>query len=410
MKMKTQNWKIYLAALFSVALCLALGVPAHAGGGFGGGGFGGGGFGGFGGGGGGGGGNRGSSGSQASYTPNGQVGNATISIDDNGNIVAMGDEETIRQIQDAVAAMDRPKPQVLIKVVFLEVLHSSSLDIGIEGAYGNTFGGTNNPITAAAAHAFGASPVGSIFSPTNVNSVGQQIGNFAPNPPGAGLYTVLGTDFQATLRAIATAGKAQLLSRPSVLARDRQPATIQVGQNVPLITGVNFTTFGNQINTITYTPVGIILRVTPYINTVNGTVQMVVSPSTSQLDNSIQVPISAGVFAPVIDIRSADTVAITPDGQTVVIGGLMASAKTANDSKVPFLGDIPLLGNLFKRQTKTGAKSELLIFLTPHIVKTPTQLVALSEKEAAQHTLIEKSVSEEDLDKFLERVPMKKEK
>jgi general secretion pathway protein D len=156
--------------------------------------------------------------------------------------------------------------------------------------------------------------------------------------------------------------------------------------------------------------VGIILRVTPYINVINGTVQMIVSPSTSQLDNTIQVPISAGVFAPVIDIRSADTVAITPDGQTVVIGGLMASAKTSSDSKIPFLGDIPIIGNLFKRQTKTGAKSELLIFLTPHIVRTPTQLVALSDKEAVQHTLISKSVSEEDLDKFLERVPMKKEK
>jgi type II secretory pathway component GspD/PulD (secretin) len=122
------------------------------------------------------------------------------------------------------------------------------------------------------------------------------------------------------------------------------------------------------------------------------------------------VPISPGVNAPVIDIRSADTVAITPDGQTVVIGGLMASAKTANDSKIPILGDIPLLGNLFKRQTKTGAKSELLMFLTPHIVRTPTQLVALSDKEELQHSLIQKSVSEEELDKFLEHVPMKPEK
>src|SRR5262249_26966244 len=118
----------------------------------------------------------------------------------------------------------------------------------------------------------------------------------------------------------------------------------------------------------------------------------------------------AGVNAPVIDMRSADTVAITPDGQTIVVGGLMASAKTANESKIPLLGDIPLIGNLFKRRTNTGAKSELLIFLTPHILQPQTQLVALTDKESSQHTLIQKSVSEQELDKFLERVPMKKEK
>jgi general secretion pathway protein D len=116
------------------------------------------------------------------------------------------------------------------------------------------------------------------------------------------------------------------------------------------------------------------------------------------------------VNAPAIDIRRADTVAITPDGQTVVIGGLMASDKASNESKVPFLGDIPVLGNLFKRKTSSGTKTELMIFLTPHIVQAPDQLAALSSKEELQHRLIRKSVSEEELDRFLERVPVKKEK
>ena len=94
---------------------------------------------------------------------------------------------------------------------------------------------------------------------------------------------------------------------------------------------------------------------TPYI-TSDGYVQMIVQPSTSSLDNTLSIPIAPGVAAPVIDIRSADTVVITPDGQTVVIGGLMESDKSSSVSKVPFLGDIPLLGNLFKRTTKAGAK------------------------------------------------------
>ncbi len=402
--MKTNNWKKYLGLLLGLCLC---GVQQWGfagggfGGGFGGGGFGGGGF-------GGGGAGRGGTTSQQQYPPAGQVGNATISVDDSGNLVVYGDADTIKAIQDAVAAMDRPKPQVLIKVVFLEVQHNNSLDIGIEGGWGRNVGSTNNPLNVAAANAFGMSPLGSIFGTTN-NAYGQSLGAFAPNPPGAGLYTILGSDFQATLRAIAQAGKAQLLSRPSVLARDRQPATIQVGQQVPLITSVNFTTFGTQNNGISYQPIGIILRVTPFI-TPDGLVQMIVSPETSQLNTTVTVPIAAGVNAPAIDVRRADTVVITPDGQTVVIGGLMATSKSASESKIPFLGDIPLLGNLFKRRANAGTKSELLIFMTPHIVRTPMQLTALSDREEGQHTLIEKSVSEQDLDKFLERVPVKKQK
>lgn len=394
MKTQISTWKKSLAILACCGLCAATQVRAQRFGGFGG-------FGGF---------NRGnnnnnSSSSQQQYTPNGQVGSATLSLDDSGNLIVIGDDATIDQIKEVVSNLDRPQPQVLIKVVFLEVQHNNASDIGIEGGWGK---GIGNSMTGAVANAFGASSLGSVFSPTNLNVFGQPIGAFAPNPPGAGLYQILGSDFQATLRAIAQAGKVQLLSRPSILARDRQPATIQVGQDVPLITGVNFTTFGNQINTVTYEPVGIILNVTPFI-TPSGLVQMIVAPSTSQLDPTETVPISAGVNAPVIDMRSADTVAITPDGQTVVIGGLMGSAKSSSESKIPFLGDIPVLGNLFKRRTKSDTKTELLIFLTPHIVRTPTELAGMTEQERKRALMAPQSVDEQELDRFLEHVPVKRE-
>ena len=226
-------------------------------------------------------------------------------------------------------------------------------------------------------------------------------------PPGAGLYQVLGADFQATLRAIAQAGKAQLLSRPSIVARDRQPAQILIGQEVPLITGVNFTSFGNQINTITYQEVGIILKVTPYI-TADGMVQMIVSPQTSAIDQTTSIPISAGVSAPVIDIRSADTVVTTPDMQTVVIGGLMEADKASNDNKIPILGDIPLLGMLFKSHSQSNVKRELLIFLTPHILRSPAEYAGMTDEER-KHMLEPKSYSEQELDRFLEKVPAKKQ-
>lgn len=393
--MKQNNWKKLLATATAGFLCATATVNAQRFGGFGN-------FGrnnNFGG-------NNNSS-QQLPYTPNGQVGSANISVDDSGNLVVIGDEETIRQIKQVVANMDHPQPQVLIKVVFLEVQHNNALDLGVEGAFGKNIG---NSMTGTAANVFGLNGLNTLT--TNFNAVGPAtaVPALTQAVPGAGLYQILGNDFQATLRAIAQAGKAQLLSRPSILARDRQPATIVVGQTVPLITSVTFTGIaGIPVNNVTYQDVGIILTVTPFI-TPDGMVQMIVSPETSSIDPNLSVPISAGVNAPVIDKRSADTVAITPDGQTVVIGGLMSSDKSSSESKIPFLGDIPVLGNLFKRKTNNGSKTELLIFLTPHIVETREQLAAMSAREQGQNPLIKKSVSEDELDRFLERVPMKTEK
>ena len=351
----------------------------------------------------------GASGSGQSYNPNGGVGSATISIDpDTRNITVIADDDTMRQISMVISNLDRPQPQVLIKVVFLEVQHNDSSDIGIEGGWGGHVG--KSPGEGAFANGFGLSGLSSIVS-SNVNQFNQPLSSFqqiAPFAagPGAGLYQILGKDFQATLRTIAQAGKATLLSRPSIMARDSQPASIIVGQSVPLITSVSYNGLtGNPINSVTYTEIGIILKVTPFI-TADGMVQMIVQPQTSSLDPTITVPISTGVNAPVIDMRSADTVVVTPDGQTVVIGGLMQNDKSFTETKIPFLGDIPFLGNLFKRKVKSDSKSELLIFLTPHIVNAPTQMASVTTKERAA-TLSPETNSEKELDRFLEKVPLK---
>ena len=111
------------------------------------------------------------------------------------------------------------------------------------------------------------------------------------------------------------------------------------------------------------------------------------------------------VTAPIINIRSADTVVITPDGQTVVIGGLMQNTKLKTDTKVPLLGDIPLLGYLFKRTQSSDAKTELLMFLTPTIVKNPRDLALMSEREQARATESKKAFTEEELNRYLKDLP-----
>ena len=369
--------------------------------------------------------NRSATSSSATYNPAGNVGNANVMVDpDTHNLIIDADDETTKALMQVIKNLDRPQPQVLIKVVFLEVTHNNSLDFGIEGQYNGQSSAfhriasyltnysifTNTTITTT-----GGSTTTSTSTSIQPGTLQQQNSSYqfnnnfglANTPGSAGTYSLLGADFTATLRAIAQAGKAQLLSRPSVLARNNQPATIQIGQDVPLITNVRFDTFGNAINTVSYQPVGIILKVTPFI-TSEGLVQMIVQPSTSSIDPSQSIPISAGVNAPVIDVRSADTVVLTPDGQTVVIGGLMESDNGETVSKVPLLGDIPLLGNLFRHKVSTDAKTELLIFLTPHVIQAPSQLAMMTESEK-NHTLVPKSYSEDELDRFLEKVPVKKD-
>ena len=332
-----------------------------------------------------------SSSTSRQYVPNGDIGPVTFgSSPDTKQITFITDEETAKYVKQVIASLDRPKPQVLIKVVFLEVTYNNSLDIGVEG----TITGGKGHTSAIASNIFGLAATGAS----------------AASP--AGMYTILGKDFAATLRAIAQAGKTEVLSRPSILTRNNQQATISLGQQVPLISATRFDSLGNQINSVTYQSVGVILQVTPFI-TSEGMVEMIVSPQISELaDKSQWVPISNGsngsVSAPVINSRSADTVVVVPDGQTVVIGGLMENDKTTADSKIPILGDIPFIGNAFKHSVKTSTKTELIVFLTPHIVNQPTELAGLSARERANSLLMPKEFTEEELDRFLDTFPAKR--
>ena len=349
----------------------------------------------------------GGGGSTREYPNNTQVGDATISYDpETRKIIVITDEETNAQIKDVITSLDNPRPQVLIKVVFLEVTHNNSSDIGVEGGYVRKLGNTG---TGSIANAFGASAISSAATSSVPNVLGQNVQNMLPTPPGAGLYQVLGSDFQATLRAIAQAGKAEILSRPSILARNNQPATISLGQQVPLVSNTRFDAVNGQINTVTYQNVGIILRVTPFI-TPDGMVEMIVSPETSSLaDRSSWVPISANALAPVVNSRLADTVVVVPDGQTVVIGGLMQTQILESESKIPLLGDIPYLGNAFKRKIKSNQKTELMIFLTPVVIAAPGQLAGITAQERDRATLKPKMIPKTELDSLIDTLPVKPE-
>src|SRR5208283_1387584 len=313
---------------------------------------------------------NGSSSTSSSYNNNGTVGSATFAVDpDTHNIVVIADEQTAEQIQQVINNLDRPKPQVLIKVVFMEVNRNSSSQIGVQGGWTKNIGNTT---TGSVAQVFGLTGISSVAN--NFGGTGQPLAT-TPASPSGGFYQIVGSDYQATIQAIAQAGKAQVLSRPSILARDGQLAEIVVGQDVYLPSGVTFTTSGTTTTPVingTYTAVGIILDVTPFIGSDN-LIEMILEPKITYIDTSSpgQVIATSGgllstpVYAPNVNTRSANTVVITPDAQPVVIGGLISSDKSSSVTKIPLLGDIPVLGQLFKYTSKSDDKTELLIFLTP---------------------------------------------
>jgi len=319
-----------------------------------------------------------------------QMGTATVSVDaETRRVFVVTDEATAEFVTQVIKDLDRPTPQVLIKCVFLEATYTKDSDIGVEGIYQNTISSSASALNG----------LGTAESAFDLASSG-------------GIFSFVGSDLSVTLAALAKAGKTEILSRPSILARNNQPASINLGQQVPLITNTRFDNFGNQINTVSYEDVGINLSVTPFI-TDDNMVEMVVTPEISQLtDRSQWVPIAGGgtnaatsVSAPVINSRSADTVVVVPDGQTVVIGGLMQSTKLDSSEKVPILGDIPLLGFFFRHKVTSDAKTELMIFVTPHIVRRPSDLAAVTSAERGKTEITSKSFKEEDLNRYLDNLP-----
>jgi general secretion pathway protein D len=373
------------------------------------------------------------------YNNNGTVGTAQISVDPNThNIIVIADKDTSEQIQRVIESLDAPQRQVLIRAVFLEVTDTKASDLGFQGAY-TGHNGTFSQVTGFLTNSYsyqnqttianGGTTTTPILSP-NISAVqqsfnmGQNFGlpqTLAGAAGNGGVYQLIGSDFTGTLQAIASAGKAQVLSRPSILARDGQMAEIVVGQSIYLPSGVAFTAVGGSATTVptingNYQNVGIQLDVTPFIGA-NSLVQMILQPQITSIDTSTpgqqivgSTLFSGAVYAPNINKRSANTVVVTPDGETVVIGGLISNQKSSSDSKVPFLGDIPLLGQLFKFSAKANQKTDLLMFLTPHIVQMPSQLAALTARETGQAPMITNSISEQELDRYLEHVPVKKKK
>ena len=321
--------------------------------------------------------NRNQANSQTESSATDLKGEVTVVADnDTNSLMVMTSAKNYDRVKKIIDDLDRPIPQVLIKVLVAEVTHDGEVDLGVE------FSGLN------------------IRDSGNGFEIGTDFGVAAATD--GFKFSLIETNLNAAIHALESVGKLDVLSRPYILTSDNKKATITVGEEVPFIRDSRTTDQGSTINTIEYEDIGIILNVTPHINP-DGLVIMDVAPEISTLTGNT-VPISETVDAPTFAKRSASSRVAIQNGQTIVIGGLVQDRKTSTINKVPLLGDIPLVGELFKRTQDTKSKTELLIFITPHVADQPGLLQAISQSEENSQEIVKEAMEGKLYQRHLERM------
>ena len=229
---------------------------------------------------------------------------------------------------------------------------------------------------------------------TSKNVGGQGISNFSVGRVNSELgfgglvLSASGRNVTALLRALQESRRLEILSRPQIRSLDNQPAYIQVGQRVPRIIGSTVNQNG-QTNTVALENVGLIMGVTPRISP-DGTVVMEIDAEKSQLGPELEgIPVSVSadgtiIRSPRIDTTTAQATVSAASGETIVLGGLITKSSQQINRKVPWLGDLPLVRNLFRFDSNIEKRTELVIILTPHVIRSSMDSDRIKEMELAR--------------------------
>ncbi|MCB0308406.1 MAG: type II secretion system secretin GspD [Bdellovibrionales bacterium] len=266
--------------------------------------------------------------------------------------------------------LDIRRPQAFVEAMILEVDIDKASELGTASNLAGTISGSK---------VFGATTFGStssVFLPTDPTSLqGLAVGfqGRTIDIPLAGGESLSIPIFGGFFKALQTNGTVNVLSTPNILTQDNTEAEIVVGQVVPFITAQGRDVNNQPINQIQRENVAITLRLTPQINSSDELTLKIFQESQDLVSGP-----DVNTFGPTTSKRSAQTTVLVKDGQTVTVGGLINDRIQESTSKVPILGDIPLLGWLFKSKSKTKRKTSLVIFITPHIIRYPEDMERVS--------------------------------
>lgn len=347
----------------------------------------------------------------------------------NNNLIISATPRYFEQISNLVKQLDKEAPQVIIQALIVEVELDNDDEFGVElglqdsllfnrsiidnvltvqqtvtGASNVTQ--TNQTIVSQEAtpgFLFNSiNPLGTNNTQNNSNTAGQALSNFSLQRGNSDLGfggLVLSASSESVsilIRALAAKRNVHILSRPQIRTVDNVTAQIQVGQIVPVVNGVSVTAVGSANPVIEQSEAGIILTVTPRISP-DGNIVMETQAEKSDFNGS-SVPIFTDattgnvVESPIKNITQVQTTVSVPNGQTVVLGGMITESDTTIERKVPWLGDIPLVGIPFRYDYTSTRRKELLVFLTPRIIRNDADSEFIKQVESERiHLQVEKA-------------------
>lgn len=307
---------------------------------------------------------------QAASAPDNAEG-ITIWADTQTNaLVVNAPPKVMRSLMQIVDRLDIRRAQVLVEAIVVEVIADKTAELGITWAVEGT--GSNTPLGVTNFPDFGpgivqlggAAGSGGDIDPTGLIGEGVTFG--------LGRISDTGVSFAAILRALEGNADTNIISTPSIVTTDNEEASLNVGQEVPFVTG-SFTNAGNSagavnpFQTIQREQIGVKLTITPQINEGNSLL-LDISQEISSIAQS-----AAGAVDLITNERIVETTVIVDDGQILVIGGLLEDVMRESEQKVPFLGSIPGLGALFRSRKTDLVKTNLLVFIRPKILRDASQ-------------------------------------
>jgi general secretion pathway protein D len=317
-------------------------------------------------------------------------GQATIWADKDTNALIMtADAHTLRALNAVIDKLDIRRPQVLVQAIIADVALDKTDDLGINWAADASasnlgVGGFISPVA-------GSSIIDLYNDVTAIkgSSSSTSAGALSASQPTGGTFGIgrlraSGVNFALMLRALQGDARTNIIATPSVVTRDNQEAKMEVAQQVPFLTGQYSTTngTGSAFQTIQQEDVGTLLTVTPTISE-GDVVLLKLDVESSSLSSS-----ASGVAGdPITNKNTITTTVLIKDGGTLVLGGLIQDSVTNNQQSIPLLGNIPILGELFRTRNNTKTKTDFLIFLQPRILRDDQQ--ATIETDAKYNYMIQ---------------------
>ncbi len=300
--------------------------------------------------------------------------NFQIQADETTNaLVITASPEMFRSLRSVIQKLDIRRAQVLIEAVIAEVNMDKTAELGVQWIFDSTNSG-GGPVGIV--NFGGSSSILSVAQAATAGTVPSVQGTLL----GAGRFSDTGLSFAALVRALDGRSGANILSTPSIVTLDNQEAEIVVGQKVPFLTGSYSSTGSgggassvNPFQTIQREDVGLSLKVLPQVNKGNS-VKLDIEQKADSIAGNV---VNAADL--VTNTRNFKTSVLVDDGKMIVLGGLMKDELIESEQKVPLLGDIPLLGSLFRHKSTTKLKTNLMVFLKPTVLRESNDAVRVTD-------------------------------